>query len=128
MADITENPTQEQETPIIPVTHPYSETAGNIPTPARLLVGQIAINGADKKLYTKDSQGNIIAVGGDIKWGSIAGDINDQTDLFDAFVTLTEWNKVADFIDGILDGTVKFYPAPITPDPVETFEQALLED
>ena len=107
MADITENPTQEQETPIIPVTHPYSETAGNIPTSARLLVGQIAINGADKKLYTKDSQGNIIAVGGDIKWGSIAGDINGQTDLFATFVTLTEWNKVADFIDGILDGTVK---------------------
>lgn len=128
MADITENPTQEQETPIIPVTHPYSETAGNIPTPSRLLVGQIAINGADKKLYTKDSQGNIIAVGGDIKWGSIAGDINNQTDLFAVFVTLTEWNKVADFIDGILDGTVNLNPAPITPDPVETFEQALLED
>ena len=122
MADI-----KEQETPIIPVTHPYSETAGNIPTPARLLVGQIAINGADKKLYTKDSQGNIIAVGSDIKWGSIAGDINDQTDLFAVFVTLTEWNKVADFIDGILDGTVNLNPAPITPDPVETFEQTLLE-
>ena len=123
MADITENPTQ-----VIPVTHPYSETAGNIPTPARLLVGQIAINGADKKLYTKDSQGNIIAVGGDIKWGSIAGDINDQTDLFAVFVTLTEWNRIADFIDGILDGTVNLKPAPIVPDPVETFEQALLED
>lgn len=128
MADITENPTQEQEIPVIPVTHPYSETAGNIPRPARLLVGQIAINGADKKLYTKDSQGNIIAVGGDIKWGSIAGDINDQADLIAAFVPISEWNKVADFIDGILDGTVNLNPAPITPDPVETFEQALLED
>lgn len=48
--------------------------------------------------------------------------------MFAAFVTLTEWNKVADFIDGILDGTVNLSPAPITPDPVETFEQALLED
>lgn len=127
MADITENPAQENLL-VIPVTHPYSETAGNIPTPDRLLVGQIAINGADKKLYTKDSQGNIIAVGGDIKWGSIAGDINDQTDLFAVFVTLIEWNRIADFIDGILDGTVNLKPAPIVPDPVETFEQALLED
>lgn len=47
--------------------------------------------------------------------------------LFAVFVTLTEWNKVADFIDGILDGTVNLNPAPITPDPVETFEQALGE-
>ena len=39
-----------------------SNSAGKIPTPADLDVAELAINLVDKKLYTKDSNGNVIIV------------------------------------------------------------------
>lgn len=40
--------------------HLRSYVAGRVPTPAQLLEGQFAINIPDKKIYTKDSSGNIL--------------------------------------------------------------------
>tara|TARA_B110000858_G_C17762615_1_gene455306 strand:+ start:1226 stop:1534 length:309 start_codon:yes stop_codon:yes gene_type:complete len=39
-----------------------SETNGTIPTGAELEVGELAMNPTNKKLFTKDSSGNIITV------------------------------------------------------------------
>ena len=40
-----------------------SETASSIPTTSDLATGEIAMNTADQKIYTKDSNGAIIIVG-----------------------------------------------------------------
>ena len=40
-----------------------SETASSIPSTSDLATGEIALNTADDKIYTKDSNGAIIVVG-----------------------------------------------------------------
>ena len=40
-----------------------SETASSIPSTSDLATGEIALNTADQKIYTKDSNGAIIVVG-----------------------------------------------------------------
>jgi hypothetical protein len=45
--------------------HLRTSVAGRIPTAGELVAGQIAINLADKKLFTKDDAGNVIALGVD---------------------------------------------------------------
>ena len=47
----------------IPVQHKRSSTASNTPSAAQLEIGEIAINFADKKIYTKDASNNIILIG-----------------------------------------------------------------
>lgn len=39
-----------------------SETASSVPTTSNLEVGELALNSADKKVYTRDSNDNIIVV------------------------------------------------------------------
>ena len=49
---------------IPPIQFKRSHSSGSIPTPDQLAVGELAINMADNKLYTKDSDGIIRNVGG----------------------------------------------------------------
>ena len=39
-----------------------SETAGNTPTGSDLAVGEVAMNVNDKKIFTKKSNGDIVAI------------------------------------------------------------------
>ena len=43
-----------------------SSTASAVPLAANLTQGELAVNVTDKKLYTKDSGGNVVQVGGDV--------------------------------------------------------------
>lgn len=51
-----------------------SETVGAIPDPADILVGELVINIADSKIYTKNSSGDIVVMG--------AGDVVPDSDRF----------------------------------------------
>ena len=43
-----------------------SSTASSVPLAANLTQGELAVNVTDKKLYTKDSGGSVVQVGGDV--------------------------------------------------------------
>lgn len=67
-----------------------SETNGAVPTTSDLEVGELAMNPTNKKLFTKDSNGNIITVAnysvGDPNLTFPIGDYGDLTDTaVDAF-------------------------------------------
>ena len=47
-------------TPIIPY---HSTTAGNIPAVGNMAIGEIALNAADRVIYTKDGTGLVVAIG-----------------------------------------------------------------
>ena len=40
-----------------------SETANSVPTTSNIVVGEMAVNTADKKIYIRDSNDAIVAVG-----------------------------------------------------------------
>lgn len=67
-----------------------SETNGAVPTPSDLEVGELAMNPTNKKLFTKDTSGNIVTVAnysvGDPNLTFPTGDYGDLTDTaVDAF-------------------------------------------
>lgn len=66
-----------------------SETASSAPTTSDIAVGEIAINTADKKLYVRDSNDDIKAIGG----GMTVTDTDSTADV--------ETIKFADTIDGL---------------------------
>lgn len=47
-------------TPVIPY---HSTTSGNVPTSGNMNIGEIAINAADRVIYTKDGTGLVVAIG-----------------------------------------------------------------
>ena len=47
-------------TPIIPY---HSTTSGNVPTAGNMAVGEIALNAADRVIFTKDGTGLVVAIG-----------------------------------------------------------------
>jgi hypothetical protein len=47
-------------TPIRPY---YSTTSTNVPTTGNMLTGEIAINTADRVIYTKDGTGAVVSIG-----------------------------------------------------------------
>ena len=47
-------------TPIIPY---HSTTSGNVPTTGNMNIGEIAINAADRVIYTKDGTGAVVSIG-----------------------------------------------------------------
>jgi hypothetical protein len=59
----------------ITLQHKRSSVTGNSPTAGQIAVGELAINFADKKLFTKDASGNIIELGGGSNWIEIGSDI-----------------------------------------------------
>lgn len=40
-----------------------STVAGKVPLPADLEIGELAVNTADKKLYTKHNDGSVVLIG-----------------------------------------------------------------
>ena len=40
-----------------------STVVGKVPVPTDLDIGELAVNTADKKLYTKHSDGNVVLIG-----------------------------------------------------------------
>ena len=66
-------------TPIRPY---FSTTSTNVPTSGNMLTGEIAINTADRVIYTKDGTGLVVAIGSGATGGG--GDtIFVQHDQFD---------------------------------------------
>ena len=60
------------------IQHKRSSVAGNAPTAAQIEVGELAINLADRKLFTKDGTNTIIELGGgsgSSKWTDVGADI-----------------------------------------------------
>jgi DNA-binding beta-propeller fold protein YncE len=72
-----------------------SESASSVPTTSDLEVGEVALNSVDKKLYTRDSSNNIVAVAnfsqGDPNLIFPTGDYGDltnpETDAFNVVIT-----------------------------------------
>lgn len=56
-------------------------TPGKVPAAGDLTPGELAVNTADGKLYTKRDNGAVKEVGGAPTWGSITGTLSDQADL-----------------------------------------------
>lgn len=84
-----------------------SLTPGNIPDPAALMVGEVAINIPDRKLFTKDENNQIVDLfaGAEVTetdpvfTGSPAYDITAQD--------ITNWNNAFDWGDHALAGYVE---------------------
>ena len=47
-------------TPIIPY---HSTTSGNVPLAANMNIGEVALNAADRVIFTKDGTGLVVAIG-----------------------------------------------------------------
>jgi len=47
-------------TPIVPY---YSTTSGNVPSAGNMQTGEIALNAANRVIYTKDGTGLVVAIG-----------------------------------------------------------------
>lgn len=62
---------------MVSITHKRTSVAGKAPAPASLEIGELAINLADKKLYTKDVGGTVIELGGG--GGGSLPDLSDTT-------------------------------------------------
>jgi len=60
-----------------------SAVAGNEPTAAQIEYGELAINVADKKIYTKDNNGNIITLGSGASRERIDGGNYERVVVFD---------------------------------------------
>lgn len=46
-----------------PIQFKRTHTVGKVPTPAQLATGELALNFADGRIYSKDSDGNVLAMG-----------------------------------------------------------------
>lgn len=67
----------------IPISHLRSSVAGAVPAAGQLLTGQIALNTADRALYTKSSGGSIVKIGvspSDLATVATTGSYNDLLD------------------------------------------------
>mgnify|MGYP001363213380 CR=1 FL=1 len=116
-----------------------SETASAVPTTSDLAVGEICVNVADRKIYTRKSNNSIVIVGShietDVGGTSVGGDVTGTvsniqigsntitaTELADNSVGVTELN-ISDGTNGQLlktngSGTLSFT------DPGATIQQA----
>ena len=116
-----------------------SETASAVPTTGDLAVGEICVNVADRKIYTRKSNNSIVIVGShietDVGGTSVGGDVTGTvsniqigsntitaTELADNSVGVTELN-ISDGTNGQLlktngSGTLSFT------DPGATIQQA----
>ena len=116
-----------------------SETASAVPTTSDLAVGEICVNVADRKIYTRKSNNSIVVIGShietDVGATSVGGDVTGTvsniqigsntitaTELADNSVGVTELN-ISDGTNGQLlktngSGTLSFT------DPGATIQQA----
>ena len=59
-----------------------STVVGKVPVPADLDIGELAVNTADKKLYTKHSDGSVVLIGTFITISSTAPENPSVNDLW----------------------------------------------
>ena len=59
-----------------------STVIGKVPLPADLDIGELAVNTADKKLYTKHSDGSVVLIGTFITISSTAPENPSVNDLW----------------------------------------------
>jgi len=52
------------QTGYTPIQTYYSTTAGNVPSSGNLVVGELAVNVADKLLFVKDGTGAVVGISG----------------------------------------------------------------
>ena len=71
-----------------------TNVAGKVPTIAQMAVAELCLNLKDKKLYTRDKDGNIITVGTKVGagTGAPAGDGESAGDLYWDGTNLLVWN------------------------------------
>ena len=95
----------------IPVSVLYSENTGTKPEASQLEAGQLWINLADGAFGSKNSSGQVVSFGllteaqrtqalAEVNWGSIEGDITQQTDLQSAL------NQKANSANASFTGTI----------------------
>ena len=74
-----------------------TNVAGKVPTIAQMAVAELCLNLKDKKLYTRDKDGNIITVGTKVGagTGAPAGDGESAGDLYWDGTNLLVWNGAA---------------------------------
>ena len=46
----------------VQIIHKHSESVGSVPAATALLVGEIAVNAADKKWFTKTTAGSVVCL------------------------------------------------------------------
>ena len=61
-----------------------STVEGKVPLPAEISMGELALNLADRKIYSKDAEGNIVQMGGGSGEGTAPTAISDITGLTEA--------------------------------------------
>jgi len=100
------------------MTHNRLETAGVKPTSAEIEVAEIAINLEDKKLWTKDHNGDVVSLGEDIgdfitetPVLSGLGTVVESTDLI---VTISNYDANATYFIATSSGTMTRVGATIT--------------
>ena len=65
----------------------HSTTIGSVPTTGNLDVGELAINVADKKLYTKDNANNVVLLGDNRVFNNVDTMIADTSILAGEYVS-----------------------------------------
>lgn len=74
-----------QSSDYTPIVTYHSNTADAVPTPSLVRTGELAINIADKKIYTKNDSDTIVELTNSGDHDHVAGDI---TDFYDAVVNV----------------------------------------
>lgn len=80
-----------------------NETGGSIPSSGDLAVGELAINLIDKKLYSKKTDGTIIAISGSLPDDYYLSTITDYGSITDSAGTNLDLGSVADSTTSTLD-------------------------
>jgi hypothetical protein len=76
------------QTGYTPIQHYRTSTASAVPSAGNLADGELAINLADKKVYTKDSGGNVVLVGANVT--PVANGGTNATTAAQALINLGE--------------------------------------
>ena len=80
-----------------------SETASSVPDTSDIVVGEIAVNTADKKIYIRDSSDNIVALGGTGAEGETSNAVTNQYVLTG---TTSDATETEIFIGGVSNSRV----------------------
>ena len=79
-----------------------SETANSVPTTSNIVVGEMAVNTADKKIYIRDSSDNIITLGS----AAAGATANAATQQYILTGTTTNATETEIFVGGVSNSRV----------------------
>jgi len=79
-----------------------SETANSVPTTSNIVVGEMAVNTADKKIYIRDSSDNIITLGS----AAAGATANASTNQYILTGTTTNATETEIFVGGVSNSRV----------------------